>query len=110
MSAGSAIGLAGGFGDMISGIIGSQLAPGVPKGTGIVDQAMSTQYGVNPNQTQQLKDLQSKLASATTDASKAKIQKQIDSLQTAIAKTSSQGYTGNFLSNLGSELPQLQGL
>jgi len=91
-------------------LIGKALAPGEPKGTGIVDQALATEYGVNPKQQQALKDLQGKLASATTYADKAKIQKQIDDLQKNISTTAGKGYTSNFLQNLASEFPQLQNI
>lgn len=88
-----------------SGAFASQ--PGVPKLSSILDTALGSAYGSNPQQQIQLQTLQNKLAKATNPQQKKQLQNQINTLQTAIGNTSESGANNQFLNMLQSYYPQL---
>lgn len=107
IAAGAALGA---IGDIAGPLISGALAPGVPKTAGISSKASSAEYGVNPNFTLAMSQLQTALSTATTDEQRSKIQDQITQLQQKQSNLATTGNVQQFLGNLGSELPQLQGL
>jgi len=116
-----AAGIGAGVLGAAGGIFGSALQPGTPGTMGILDNALSSFYGVNPSNTialqkdqTKLAALQASLAGASPKAQK-KIQAQIDALstketglETKIGDLSQEGYSSQFLAGLSSMLPQLQ--
>jgi hypothetical protein len=91
-------------------ILGSYLSPSVPGAQGILGNTMSTYTGTDPKYTVELSKLQQKLAGTTNPKAQAKIQGEIDKLQTQIGTESQLGYEPQELANLQNILPQLQAI